>query len=720
MSESSGESTRPGTEATALLDRYVEEVERAARASTEQAMRFEAQERARLEAAFSGGSPLETVVAVEVWDAAEGRTVRVPPDTLLVVAEDEGDLVLGRLTDNSHSLGVVYEEAQRWSARKYFLPLATLCNASRIRILDPTRPEVRARMPAWAAARTVARGRETTGRESGAAENLSRLEALADRDEQAVFPRGTKLVLTRGAAARDAETGETVQLPPGTEATLTVAAGDFRGDGASAAPEVAIEVGGRALRLAFEVLVGLDPGREVLTPTRQRQLEAEGVARREALRRMVGFGLGAACLLVDGGLWAVGRSRASADTPESQRWLLSALVPQVALIHGYFSAGGRYWYELNGRLMDLKSSDCLPATRRVESVLGRIGEASSRAFAAYERAFHRSVHVGWREVKQYETDSKGHRRPIASHWEREYRTVWCEPPALRGLHRELQGAAVGNAARAERARRLTQERLFQLLETPPEQAERDFALHRHSVGFGRDAAISALVGALCVLPAAFMDDLLGFARGERRARTGFVPYQQNVLTLAGAVGGLVLAERHRARAQVELSQNKYALGRALETQLARLPDLPFDAAWLEHFGEPGARGLPAHLRAQVDDARRVEAGAESFRYVHGTGSDAGRPLESIHVDAAPAREAYGRLAGTLPALLAELEALLGSAEVTERLTPVLRNALGTDLLDAQMRADEGEATGGALTQSLWFAAPVWGGALLDAASKLGR
>jgi hypothetical protein len=130
--------------------------------------------------------------------------------------------------------------------------------------------------------------------------------------------------------------------------------------------------------------------------------------------------------------------------------------------------------------------------------------------------------------------------------------------------------------------------------------------------------------------------------------------------------------------------------------------------------------LPGHLRAQVDDARRVEAGAESFRYVHGTGSDAGRPLESIHVDAAPVREAYGRLAGTLPALLVELEALLGSAEVTERLTPVLRNALGTDLLDAQMRADEGEATGGALTQSLWFAAPVWGGALLDAASKLGR
>ena len=39
-------------------------------------------------------------------------------------------------------------------------------------------------------------------------------------------------------------------------------------------------------------------------------------------------------------------------------------------------------------------------------------------------------------------------------------------------------------------------------------------------------------------------------------------------------------------------------------------------------------------------------------------------------------------------------------------------------IDAQMREDQGEAKGAAWTQSLWFAAPVWGAALLDAATKL--
>jgi len=701
----------------ALLDRYVAEVEAEARASEERALEYAAQARERLNAAFSAGAPLETVVDIEVWDAAEARAVWVPAGRMVVVAEDEGDIILGRLTDNSHSLGVVFEEAERWAPRKYFLPLASLCNAARVRILDPTAADVRTRLPAWAQARSAARGGDATGQEAGVADALGRIEALAELDERAMLPRGTLLVLTRGATAFDPAAEDEVTLAPGTRARVTAAAGDFRSDDAPAAPTIEIEVDGRALRLGFDAVAGLKPGEEIQTPTRQRQVEAEGLERRAALRRMVGFGLGAACLVLDGGLWAMAARTGATEDPETRQRLFAALVPEVALVYGYFSAGGRYWYELRGRLMDLQAAGCLEAARELGQVLSQIGALSQRAWATYEQQFYRRVHVGWREVEQYTTDSKGNRRKVASRWERQYRMVWCEPGDLERLRPRLNAASSDNAARAERGQRLTNERLFQLLETPPERAEQDFALHRRDVGFGRDAAISALVGALCVMPPAFMDDVVAFAAG-RRPREGFVPYQQNVLTLAGAVGGIVLAERHRKRVDAQLSQNKYALGRSLEGLLGRLPTLPFGAAWEAYFGAPPHDALPEALRREADDARDVMSEARSFTFVYGIGLDNGRPLTPTHIDAEPVRAAYAHVARSLPALANTLERLLEDPEVCERLTPVLRNAIGTDALDAQMREDQGEATGAAWTQSLWFAAPVWGAALLDAATKL--
>jgi hypothetical protein len=182
--------------------------------------------------------------------------------------------------------------------------------------------------------------------------------------------------------------------------------------------------------------------------------------------------------------------------------------------------------------------------------------------------------------------------------------------------------------------------------------------------------------------------------------------------------GKLLAERHRKRVDAQLSQNKYALGRSLEGLLGRLPTLPFGAAWEAYFGAPTHEALPDALRGEADDARDVVSEARSFTFVYGIGFDNGRPLTPTHLNAEPVRAAYAQLARALPALADTLGRLLDDPEVCERLTPVLRNAIGTDALDAQMREDQGEATGAAWTQSLWFAAPVWGAALLDAATKL--
>jgi hypothetical protein len=324
------------------------------------------------------------------------------------------------------------------------------------------------------------------------------------------------------------------------------------------------------------------------------------------------------------------------------------------------------------------------------------------------------VHTGWSETRHYRTDKDGQRHYTHSTWSKVHSNLWVEPSGVSGSWPMVEGWAEGDAHRTERAQRLLNERIFQLLETVPDDAESDFRLHRLELSFARDASISALSAALCTLPPAFWDDFVGWVRGGVRPPAGTHALQKPGLLLLGAVAGMVLAERQRRGLQKTMRQNKYDLGEQLETELGRVPTLELRHAWIEFFDGPDNDELPNQVAARSPESAQIARDAESYTYTHGSGWDSGRPLDSIYVDAAAVKAEFRGARASWVRQASALARITRNEAHLARLLPVLRNAVGTEVLDAQVSDDEGEVKGGMWKRGLMFAAPLWGAAILDA------
>lgn len=679
-------------------------VEFAAETEAEQA------EQARLRAAFEAGAPLVTQVPIDLYDPIDDTVVQVPGSTVLTVADHQGDILVGRLVDNSHSLGVVYEAPHRWTPRKYFLSLSTLVDEAKVRTDDAA---ARADFDAGRA-----KGLDHRGEDAATQVAVRSIEDLQLRDEQAVLPRGVGLVLRDGATARDPRGGAPVTLEPGTRATVVQAVDDF--DLEDGAPEISVEVDGRPLRLSYDVLDDLDPKADVLSARDVEALEQATLDRRQLMRRASGVAAAAVFVGLDVAWYQSDERRGGPEDEQLKRQVLSALAPQLAGLVGYFGAGGKYWYELRGKLMDLRARECLASVRPLAAVMERSSRGADTLWSAYSESFYRTVHSGWSETRHYRTDSEGKQHYTHSTWSKTYSTYWVESADLVGRHAQVERWHQDDGHRHARAQRLLGERIFQLLETSPGDAEADFHLHRHGVSFARDATISALSAALCTLPAAFWDDFVAWVTGRRAPPAGPVRLQKPALLMLGAVAGVVLAHRQRHELDATMRQNKYDLGQQLETELGRVPSLDLDAAWAEFFGLPGPVELPDAIDARAGESEFIARNAESFSYTHGSGWDNGRPLDSIYVDATPARTAFSAAVGEWPAVARALDRITTSPGHRARLVLVLRNAVGTEVLDALMEEDEGEAKSGMWKSGLLFAAPLWGAMVVDVATKWSR
>ncbi len=676
----------------ALIERYARE----GLAELAEAEAADAAFQDRLRAAFEAGAGLAVKQAIDLYDPVDRRLLRVDAGQTLVVASHEGDILLGQLADNSHSIGVLYEEAHRWHRRKYFLPVAVLCDATKI--------EATGRADG---AELSGRGLDERGVDAAATRAVQRIEDLLWRDERAMLPRGSLLVLGDGVGATT-EDGVSATLPKGARVIVAEAV-----DPDADEPPVVVEHAGTRLTLPFAVVAALDWDKQVFLPAQRAQMEREALARRDALRRMVGVGLGVACAV------GTGAALIGMAGVHERRRVAASVVPQLGLLAGFFQAGGAHWHTLQGIVYDLQQSGCAPAVRALAQRLQAVAQVSDAVAAGYRSSFHRTVHVGWNETKHYRTDKDGKRHYTHSTWTKVHRTMWVEPSELSGFHGTVTGWAAGDRHRVARAARLEGERIFALLDADAADAERDFRLVRHDVGFARDASLSALSAVLFSAPPTFYDDLLAATDLHRvnpgdAPRLRGVPVRKHTFLLAGAVAGIVLAERHRRAHTAELRQNRYALGAQLEAEIRRVPGLSLGQAWTEFFGGPDQAALPADVRAREAGVARIARDARSFTYVHGGGWDNGRPLDPCHVDGDFARDAARAAAGRFEATGADLVAFLDRPDAQRALHRVLRNAVGTEVLDAQMDEDEDEAKGGSVGRAWRFALPVWGAAILDA------
>ncbi len=692
------------------IDDLIATARREARLEVQAETKAEEAEQARLRAAFEAGAPLVTQVPIDLYDPIDNAVVQVPGSTVLTVAEHQGDILVGRLIDNSHSLGVVYEEPHRWTPRKYFLSLSALVDEAKIHTDDA---EAHADFDA-----SRAKGLDHSGEDAATQVAVRSIEDLLLRDERAVLPRGVALMLRSGGVARDPQNDRSVTLAPGTRATVVKAVDDF--DLEDGPPEISVEVDGRPLRLSYDVLDDLDPKADVLSARDVEALEQAMLDRRQLMRRVGGVGAAAVVLGADTAWYLNDARRGGPEDERLKRQVLSALAPQLAALVGYFGAGGKYWYELRGKLMDLRELDCMRSVRPLATALAHSSRHAARLWNAYSESFYRTVHTGWSETKHYRTDSEGKQHYTHSTWSKTYSTYWVESDRLTGRHAQVERWSEGDAHREDRGQRLLSERIFQLLETAPGDAEGDFHLHRHGVSFARDATISALSAAICTLPAAFWDDFVAWVSGRHAPPPGPVRLQKPALLMLGAVAGIVLAHRQRNQLQATMRQNKYDMGQQLEMELGRVPSLDLDEAWIEFFGPPGPDALPQDLAERAGESDFIARNAESFSYTHGSGWDNGRSLDSIYVDAGPVQVAFSSAVREWPVVANELGRITGAPAHRERLLPVLRNAVGTEVLDAQMQEDEGEAKGGMWKSGLIFAAPLWGAMVIDVATKWKR
>jgi len=711
-----------------------------------------------LRAAFSAGTALRALEPIEVYDPIARATVRVPAHAVLTVATHEGDVMVGELSDNSHSLGVLYEEAHRWYKRRYFLPLSTLVDRERVRIEEGAAAAIE---PPGGRVR----GLDADAHAQDVAVAVRRIEELALHDDTSLLPRGTVLVLREGATGRDPQSGEPVRLPAGAEVEVVAAMGDFAGSGSSAqleaelaalepiaecggdpaaggassAPErvpddvIRVSVGGRVVDLPSELLGALDPERDVLTWRDLEQRRLAQASRRHFLKLAWAGGLGVAfaglttahVIKRRDALEERARHRPppppgllgpppGEETRVAFREAYRFVVPEVAGIYGLLTSGDKYWFDVKGALMDLRRAGSLDAVRTLAEVTGPTGLALETIWSAYRSSYYRSVHVGWQEHRHYRTDKDGRRHYTHSTWTKIHRWMWVEPGHLTGFRDVLGGWRRAAAVYAMKSQRLMQNPLFDLLSADPEDAEATFHLHRIDLCAKRDMAVSAFWMALAAAPPSFLASVVARERPHTADR---VPAQrEGAMTIGLGLG--VLAERTYARGLTRtLEQNKYDLGTALEREVARVPTLTLDQAFAEYFvGRPYA-AWPQDVAGWSAGIRDLAFQATDHVYVYGGGWSFGRSLDPCYVSGAAVRSVAPAVADSVWHGHLAAQRYVEVPQHADALLPVLRNAVGTELLRKQMEDDERQARSGNWKRALWFSAPLWGMALIDLALR---
>lgn len=682
-------------------------------------------------AAFSAGAILTTLRPIEIYDPIDDGVVRIPSGTQLEVAGDEGNVIIGRLTDNSHSLGVLYEEPQRWYRRKYFLPLLVLVDHDLIRVENGD---------ISVASGAKKKGLDVTGEDARTAIVIRDIQSMNLKDELSYIPRGARITVRKSVEAIDVGTGQKVQLPANTAMEVINAVGSIDAITCDDS-KIDVKVNGRALQLPMEVLADLDPRHDVQTLEELEKLARVDMDRRQMLFRTVAAVTGLGFLGLD--FWLHGRLSPSETTaiggdsldresrfagsedmtPErSNHILFSTVYSEIAALYGFLSARDQYWWQLHGAIMNLKQHQSQTVMTDLSQVTVGIRNQSTAFYKVWEATFHNTVHSGWSETKHYRTDDKGNRHYTHSTWSKTYSTVWTEPDGLDGFHSVLHKWVTGDQRLASGSKYLSSHGLFDLLAADPDNAEKTFAMSKVSLGVGRDAAIAAITMALMTLPAGFYDELSG--RMEKGRWTGpentgfspgrgYFPYQKEALTGAGMITGMFLSHRSATKLDAQLAKNKYDLGDALESQIRRVPGLDFDSAWREFFGLSVPEQLSTAMNDRSGELREKKNYVRDFTYVYGSGWDNGRSLDPYHVDSAPVRMVIDDHVAAWPFHAAELSAWAAAASHKERALPVLQNGIGTKIVEAQMREDKGEAASGSLKRSTAFGLPVLGFVLAD-------
>lgn len=689
---------------------------------------------AKMVAALHGGTVLVTRAHVELYDIISNRMVRVPPGTRLVIAEHEGDVTIGQLADSTHSVGVIFEEGHRWRVRKYFLPLSAYVNAE---VLELPPPEVAASAPDM----TAVMGVGETGTDARTTVAVQTMEALRERDQEALLARGTQIRLSAPCTG-ETDAGEKMALAAGTIVTVLDA---VMSDDAT----ILVSAGEKPVRLSLAVLADIDPDTGIISLEEQ-YAAAAAIDRRAALARLWG-GVGVA-VGVGTGIFAWSRSldqarssgsahRAlpfdgSTDTPQAlarerdRARLFAALYSEAAALFGFFTANEQYWYSVYGAMMDLRQQGAQQVMAALAKVAAAIAAESRQLYKVWKQAFYNTVHTGNMEIKHYRTDEKGNRHYTHSTYVPIYTSVWTEPPGLEGVHAELETWQNQDAALAKDTKYLAQHGLFDLLNADANDPEKSFALRKHTLGVGRDAAIAAAVMGLMTTPAAFYDELIGRAyhggwRGPVRTavarRHGVAQWQKEALLAAGMATGAWLSSESQRKTAHALAENKHALGATIEQQIRRVPTLDFATVWDEFFHCPLPASYAEQLRQRQGGLEALVPRMRDFTYVHGSGWDNGRPLMPYHVEAGPARDFVVDRAPRWPTHGERLIAWDDTTGHRDAALPVLRNGLGTRIIETQVAEDKGEASAGSWKRSFAFTAPIWGAVLIDGFTKwLGR
>lgn len=687
--------------------------------------------KARTLAAFSEGAVLTALRPIEIYDPIADRVVRIPSETPLEVAGDEGNVIIGRLTDNSHSLGVLYEEPQRWYRRKYFLPLSTLVDHDLVRVENGD---------AGIVSGAKKKGLGLTGEDARTAVVIRDIQSMTLRDELSYIPRGARITVRRSVEAVDVGTGQKVLLPANTTMEVVNAVGSVDAITCDDS-KIDVKVDGRALQLPMEVLADLDPHHDVQTLEELEKLARVAMDRRQMLFRTAAAVTGLGFLGLD--FWLHGRlsspevmatgedslggeiqsAGSEGMAPERRNHILfSTVYSEIAALYGFLSARDQYWWQLHGAIMNLKQHQSQTVMNDLSQVTGGIRDQSTAFYRAWEAAFYNTVHSGWSEIKHYRTDDKGNRHYTHSTWAKTYSTVWTEPDGLEGFHSTLHAWMTADQRLASGSKYLSSHGLFDLLAADPDDAEKTFNMSKVSLGVGRDAAIAAITMALMTLPAGFYDELAGRVENGRWTgpeRTDFSPergyfaHQKEALTGAGMISGMILSHRSAKKQEAQLAKNKYDLGTTLESQIRRVPGLDFDSAWQEFFKLSVPEQLSSAMDGRSGELRGRKKKVRDFTYTYGIGWDNGHLLDPYYVDSTPVGVVIDDHIAAWPSHATELSAWAAVASHKVRALPVLQNGIGTKIVEAQMREDKGEAASGSLKRSTAFGLPVWGFVLAD-------
>jgi hypothetical protein len=722
-------------------------------------LKAEEQADRELMAAFRAGTQLRLIGPADLYDPIDRTLVRAPSSAILVIAAHEGHVMIGQLSDNSHSIAVLYEEAHRWYRRKYFLPLSVLVNRERVEILEA---------PLATDSGRAVKGLDADGHASDIAVAVKKVEGLDMRDESSLLPRGTTLILRHGARAKDPKTSEVVNLPMNAEVMVVAALGDFvsGGDELEASIEelppesgsetpkpeeredrlppdvIRVDFHGRVLDLSIDILGKLSPDTDILT---WRELEKRQIAL-ESRRRFLRFAFagGVAAAAVASNIpWFLSRADkhganrapptplpegSDAASNELLRFLddeantkalretLRFIVPEVAVIYGLASAGGKYWFDVRGAVMDLERQGSLAAVKRMVELSTPLSEQMTRIWGTYRECYYKRVHVGWTETRHYKTDSKGRRSYSHSTWSKDYRSMWLEPGVLNGFNGELSTWFGHSTSYLNGSNELATAPLYDLLSADPNNAEGTFRLARIDLDNRRDMAMSAVWMALAAGVPMAID--AGVVESWRLTREyDDVPFQRELSTGISLSLGILLAHRYRKKLARTLEQNKYDLGALIDREVKRVRTLDIEAAFAEFYAGRTWSDWPhdvTHWSVRIAPLAYL---ATDHTYIHGSGFDQGRSLDPCYVSGSAVRAIASKVAALLEQAQRPVAAFVARPENAEALLPALRNGIGTRLIKKQVQADESEATSANRDRALWFSLPVWGLGLIDYALR---